>query len=100
MMMKCAGHAKLLFSSVDVYDNNVKIQTIDFGQEDCIFHRNSTYQASKGFYFNYTFTNNCILIHIKMKSEQKSRQRKKPLSIDHKSDSIEAAKDNGKSKKQ
>lgn len=35
-----------------------------------------------------------------MKSEQKSRQRKKQLSIEHKSDSIEAAKDNGKSKKQ
>lgn len=35
-----------------------------------------------------------------MKSEQKPRQRKKQLSIEHKSDSMEGAKDNGKSKKQ
>lgn len=63
-MMECAGHAKVLFPIVDVYVNNLKIQTIDFEQEDCSFHWNSTYQASKGFYFIQTFTNDCILILI------------------------------------
>lgn len=67
--MECAGHAKLLLSIVDVYDNSLKIQTIDFVQEDCSFHWNSTYQASNGFYFIHIFINNRILILIEFISE-------------------------------